>query len=1476
MYFFAAQNEALFFPLLDAISKDKNVILTKINLNNYNYLYKMIYEHEILTDEISLSILDYALALQSSAPKVQAYYHYYNDTVVSEMIHKNFNLHCKNWILFNEKQYCDINEFLKSKDIKEKNVKPITLLPFDHVFHNYSIGDSPTVVLYADLSSYDYVIYHSFLYEEAKLGNLKYVFRYKPEASDSKNLLYLSGYGVEASLKKTDYLVMDDREIIEDFNENTFFENLIPDSDSDPFLSSIQNDEIKPLTNAELKELGLSVTQFVMKSQNPLGTLTQIVQDLPKYASYLSTVKIGKENFEKLIFNHQYTDPGKTMLFINGHQIDHFKINGFSLLKHLREEYNLIMSLQKLGLSAKKAKSLLTHKNIFDLFDKFFNIRFDFRDNYEGSNVILWLNDIENDSNYIHFSKNIYEYFDDLPPGQLHMIRYNLHHVIIPLDFSKKIDIFFFKSVFFFIQGFFPIRFGIVPVWHNPDDILLVKIFYFLFNTYNFDFAFEYILYSDFGSLRDKSILLKKLQYILLKHGLYAELDKLDVNDIVESEEIEQYILKTKKWLLRLNVENGDFLIVNGKFIEKKLNWMNSLFDVLINDISEKKPANNVNIIEYLLEDAIFMRDSYIHPINRTIKCQKLTDFMFDQRNIQFSSINENLNTELSLWLIADFDTREGLKFAESSLKYMIKHPHTSLRFLHNPSLSEKKSEFSIFLFLLNESDIHVARSVLNYIQELLDSYDSGNNINVRVKYPDFILNTYNSEQLRLSSIKAKSYWGKMRDSLNKLGFSPGQFGLLANGYIIGPLFEPYDFSLDNFQSLGSFFNFSIIFQLKAITYSLDIKNSKVKMFFPVLSSIILSDMISEKHKFENYPWVGKNNIYTLFQNLIPSFVVGNETDCLFEVKAIIDPLSEISQKFVSILNVLKQMKGVYLKIYMNPLLEISELSINRFYRYVLHSSLKFDNDGELIYPNAIFEKLPKSHLYTIDYDFPGSWIVTQKTSIYDLDNLLLSDLSSKKITRIKVVYELKYILIEGHAEDISLKEIPAGVQLALKTKNNNFVTDTIIMNNFGYFQFKANPGIFKIDIINGESSNVFEISDIFHRFESDSNKFTEGIILESFEGLTIFPKLIRKPGKENYSILKNVNSNKNDNSEFGSTASKATQFEKVNEFTFETSMQKSHAEINIFSIASGHLYERFLYIMILSVLKHTKHTVKVWFIENFLSSSFKNSLPYVADEFGFQYELITYRWPHWLHSQEEKQRQIWGYKILFLDVLFPLDLDNIIFVDADQIVRTDLKELVDMDLQGAPYGYTPMCDSRKEMEDYRFWKKGYWKSHLRGKPYHISALYVVDLKKFREIAAGDILRQHYQTLSRDPGSLSNLDQDLPNNLQHLIPIFSLSQNWLWCETWCSDESLKDAKTIDLCNNPMTKESKLKRARRQVQEWNEYDKTVTDLIKRILEQGKSNEINEHSLDGIVTPVNTIQNMQSNFDEKINKDIHNEL
>lgn len=149
------------------------------------------------------------------------------------------------------------------------------------------------------------------------------------------------------------------------------------------------------------------------------------------------------------------------------------------------------------------------------------------------------------------------------------------------------------------------------------------------------------------------------------------------------------------------------------------------------------------------------------------------------------------------------------------------------------------------------------------------------------------------------------------------------------------------------------------------------------------------------------------------------------------------------------------------------------------------------------------------------------------------------------------------------------------------------------------------------------------------------------------------------------------------------------------------------------------------------------------------------------------------------------------------------------------------------MDLQGSVYGFVPFCQDsirNEETMGFRFWEQAWWKRHLgERKHYHISALFVVDLAAFRKAAAGDILRETYQDLTADPGSLANLDQDLPNFVQHGLSIFSLPQEWLWCETWFSESSKAAAKTIDMCQNPLKKEGKLQQARRIAPEWTEYD-----------------------------------------------------
>eukprot|EP00877_Chromochloris_zofingiensis_P009036 jgi/Chrzof1/4386/Cz14g11070.t1 len=488
--------------------------------------------------------------------------------------------------------------------------------------------------------------------------------------------------------------------------------------------------------------------------------------------------------------------------------------------------------------------------------------------------------------------------------------------------------------------------------------------------------------------------------------------------------------------------------------------------------------------------------------------------------------------------------------------------------------------------------------------------------------------------------------------------------------------------------------------------------------------------------------------------------------------------------------------------------------------------------------------------------DVPEPWLVEAVKALHDLDNLRLADVH-ERVTYAE--FELEAIVLTGSCVEVTKDgkrgQPPRGLQLHLGTPSHPHIVDTLVMSNLGYYQLKGSPGLWQLSVAPGKSRELFELvssTGVTATGQQQAGTLTDNVtqvMIDSFSGKHMSLKVRKRAGKERESLLRDKKSDGTsmddgayDLDDYSSEEEQQTQpsglwgslkTSIMGKVAGGSSKNNSDDVINVFTIASGHMYERLQKIMILSVIKNTKHRVKFWIIKNYLSPHHKRIIPAMAQHYGFDYEFVTYKWPHWLHKQTDKQRLIWAYKILFLDVLFPMDVPRMIFVDSDQVVRTDLAELYHMNLKGAPVAYTPFCDNNKEMDEFRFWKGGFWANHLDGKPYHISALYLIDLKRFRQQAAGDNYRVIYEQLSKDPNSLANLDQDLPNYAQHNIPIFSLPQEWLWCESWCGNETKAKAKTIDLCNNPKTKEPKLSAARRIVPEWTGLDEEQANFTASI-------------------------------------------
>ncbi len=924
-----------------------------------------------------------------------------------------------------------------------------------------------------------------------------------------------------------------------------------------------------------------------------------------------------------------------------------------------------------------------------------------------------------------------------------------------------------------------------------------------------------------------------------------------DFQTVLDATEFESQIRRTQAYLKRLGVDGTPPpLFANGIAMPRNEAWLQTMSQKIDMDLRtiqrqvyEEVIPEDTWLAGQYLEKAITHRNALIIPEDENsvviIDIANLISKhgeIFEQLPRLLGRIDGHPSAHgtVQLIVVADLDSEKGSDLLMSAVSYCREQEDVELLFVHNGASSDFFPHSIMFWEQMKDGhrnfDIHWLESTLNLKTVLGQTKEQDGSRDSRLD------KFWNAKYSRESIDQANDFWLSFSPIVQTLCLQPGQQALMLNGRMVGPIPKKTNFTASDFGQLLQFER----------SKRIDPANAALAALFPgkqiesplnaaILSSTIALSTISDVPEgiFESAPTLRMNK-FDLFAGNHTMIQTGDAEISSIHLVASIDPTSEIAQRWIPILKVLSELSGVYLKLYLNPREKMKELPVKRFYRHVLDATPTFTPDGDLRDLKATFSGLPKDALLNLALDVPPAWLVAPKESVHDLDNIKLSAL--KEGVDVDATYELENILIEGHSRDVTVGPPPRGVQLYLGTEKDTHFADTIIMANLGYFQFKANPGYWKIQLQPGRSEQIFHIDSAGQQgYSPQPGDESTDITLMSFQGKTLYPRLSRKSGQEEEDVLE-------ESVKPGTPMDYLSKASKIASSLLTTvglaPSGLKHADINIFSVASGHLYERMLNIMMVSVMRHTQHTVKFWFIEQFLSPSFKASLPTLAAHYSFEYALITYKWPHWLRAQSEKQREIWGYKILFLDVLFPTSLDKVIFVDADQIVRTDMYDLVTHDLEGAPYGFTPMCDSRTSMEGFRFWKTGYWANFLRGRPYHISALYVVDLIKFREMAAGDRLRQQYHQLSADPASLSNLDQDLPNHMQHVLKIHSLPQEWLWCETWCSDESLKEARTIDLCNNPETKEPKLSRARRQVPEWTGIDEEIAKVFRDAQGQGE--------------------------------------
>lgn len=1486
----ALEDPSLFFPLLDLLVHPGSFeypLITEPPENIYKYALDAIKESNLLSGDGVLSSFEKSLALRAASPRLEAFHSYYTQRYGDptptrqqdpncvawvdwygqricrpDDIYAAAGYSCPGWVVFMGHRVCGVEDIDEVPTDQSKFTNPPQLLTFDHVFPTSAPSTAKTAILYGSVSSPNFFSLHHALYQLAKREDhpIKYVYRHLPPlSSESPNPAYLTGYGVGLDLKKMDYLALDDRrtrgaasnkagnaqKVMSDQEEVT--------PEEDPILSLLPEattpvDLGKPLTNEELTALGFKTSQVILESPNPLTTLKQLSQNFPKYATSIShrVNPLNESIVVALGENMRKVQSGANMVWLNGRPVQATDMNPFALLRLMRKERQLIDQLTKAGLSRSEAIEVLTHPSLTKpSAGQMLEGIFDASDRKDGGGVIIWLNDLEKEERYSRWPSTLDTLMKPTYNGQVPPVRRNLFNIILALDLSKTTSVSTLNLVTSIVQRGYPFRFGIVPIAETEDATNIAKVFYHL--NEQFDPLQAAGIYMKAADARRPIVSVESMERVFTALAVSESADSKvpwkTFDEITSSWDSAELIGRLSKYCERLALTNeaskGGHLFVNGKYAPLSDDWIRNLQtevseqtqflqeSIWSGEITDSEELDMSNWF-YDLPISAATRNAHIYPSSSGASALRVVPMIDLGLPNSFIYHPEAKAAPLSMWIVGDLESQGALDLLMEGLQAMTPASSFRISFIHvpNPSNPAPPKIAPALLDVLLSDSLPSLDSVMYLISTLSTDSEAAEDVLRKVRGE-------NSQELTIQ--RALEIVENGKKLAEKIGFKAGDLGIIVNGRVVGPL-PPSSFTASDFHTLASYEKNKRVAPIEeALVLTLDEENAEeprlTDTMLAKISSIMLADQMPESGMVEMTP-TPRARQYLQLESANASFTIGNNETAMFHFGVILNPVSDTAQKYSSLLEWLADDDLVHAVVYLNPPHQVEDMPLKRFYQYNLAPRLTFNSeDKSLSNAKVEFAGLPQDPIYTLGMDVPQSWLARPSESVHDLDNIQLSSLGeSEQATGVEAIFRLDYLVIEGHARDAATRAAPRGLQLQL-TSESKTVADTQVVANLGYFQLKAKPGVFQLEIRPGRGQEIFGMTSAGNEgWDSPSvEKAGANITVASFEGITLYPTFHRLEGMENADVLAEV---PEESSFFGNLANKVGSV-----FGSKTTdVVKRQADINIFTVASGHLYERFASIMILSVLKNTKKTVKFWFIENFLSPSFLEFIPHFAEEYGFEYELVTYKWPSWLRMPTEKQRIIWGYKILFLDVLFPMDLKKVIFVDADQIVRADLHELVTLDLHGAPYGYTPMGSDSEDMDGFRFWKTGYWKEHLRGRPYHISALYVVDLVRFRQIAAGDRLRGQYQGLSADPNSLANLDQDLPNNMQAEVPIFSLHEDWLWCETWCSKDRLDRAKTIDLCQNPKTKEPKLSRAR-QIPEWEKYDSEIATFARKLADSG---------------------------------------
>ncbi|XP_032133394.1 UDP-glucose:glycoprotein glucosyltransferase 2 isoform X4 [Sapajus apella] len=1191
--FMAEESNEKFWQFLETVQE---LAIYKQTESDYSYYNLILKKAGQFLDNLHINLLKFAFSIRAYSPAIQMFQQIAADEPPPDG--------CNAFVVIHKKHTCKINEIKKLLKKAASRTRPY-LFKGDHKFPTNK-ENLPVVILYAEMGTRAFSAFHKVLSEKAQNGEILYVLRHYIQKPSSRKM-YLSGYGVELAIKSTEYKALDDTQVktvtnttVEDETEANEVQGFLFGklkeiySDLRDNLTAFQkyliesNKQMTPLKVWELQDLSFQAASQIMSTPvyDAIKLMKDISQNFPIKARSLTRIAVNQHMREEIQENQKdlrdrfEIQPGDAHLFINGLRVDMDVYDPFSILDMLKLEGKMMNGLRNLGINGEDMSKFLKLKSHTWEHTYVLDIR---------HSSIMWINDLENDDLYITWPTSFHELLKPVFPGSIPSIRRNFHNLVLFIDPAQEYSLDFIKLADLLYYHKVPLRIGFVFILNTDDEVdgandagvALWRAFNYIAEEYDISEAFASIVHV-YKKVKDKNILtVDNVRSVLQNKFPQANIwDILGIHSKYDEERKAgaSFYKMTGLGPLPQALYNGEpFKHEEMNIKELKTAILQRMMDASVylqREVLMGTFNDHMNAIDFLMEKnnvvprinslILHTNQQYLNLISTSVTAdiEDFSTFFFLDSQDKSAVIAKNMYyltpdddsiiSAVTLWIIADFDKPSGRKLLFNALKHMKISVHSRLGIIYNPTskineentaisrgilaafLTQKNSFLSSFLGQLAKEEtataIYSGDKIKTFLIEGMDKKA------FEKKYNTVGVNIFRTHQLFCQDV---------------LKLRPGEMGIVSNGRFLGPLND--DLYAEDF------------YLLEKITFSNSVEKIKGIVENMGINSNNMSDLIMKVDALMSFlpKHASRYDVTFLKENHSVIKMNPQENDTFFDVIAIVDPLTREAQKMAQLLVVLCKIINMKIKLFMNCRGKLSEAPLESFYRFVLEPELMSGaNDASSLGPVAKFLDIPESPLLTLNMITPEGWLVETVHSNCDLDNIHLKD-TEKTVT---AEYELEYLLLEGHCFDKMTEQPPQGLQFTLGTKNKPVVVDTTVMANLGYFQLKANPGAWILRLCQGKSEDIYQI--VGHEgTDSQADLGDVIVLLNSFKSKILEVKVKKKPDKIKEDIL-----NDEDEKTKG-------MWDSIKSFTVRLHKEdkKEKDVLNIFSVASGHLYERFL-----------------------------------------------------------------------------------------------------------------------------------------------------------------------------------------------------------------------------------------------------------------------------------------------------------